>query len=239
LKARSEAQELENMVEANAKDDARDRDNYGDLNESGDMGYSEADNKDFLESQSELDKYKSLLLRQRDIMIAMTARLNNRDETIINLQNEIEHLNQRNLDLENELVKKEVEEGCFNESECKRGSSPSKTSKAQVARLSEVENKLDSIKGYAENLKNGLDLVFNVLSKENSNIDLGTIAQKLLKIQGMSHKLYNCVFDKSQQPSVSPRPQGQKPEIGKEGKIVHKEYRNYGVLGNIENVHHY
>jgi len=37
-----------------------------------------------------VDRYKQLLLKQRDIMIALTARLNERDETIIQLQEELD-----------------------------------------------------------------------------------------------------------------------------------------------------
>jgi hypothetical protein len=33
-----------------------------------------------------VDRYKQLLLKQRDIMIALTARLNERDEQIMTLQ---------------------------------------------------------------------------------------------------------------------------------------------------------
>jgi prefoldin subunit 5 len=37
-----------------------------------------------------VDRYKSLLQKQRDIMIALTSRLNERDETIISLQEELD-----------------------------------------------------------------------------------------------------------------------------------------------------
>jgi hypothetical protein len=37
-----------------------------------------------------VDRYKQLLLKQRDIMIALTARLNERDDQIISLQEELE-----------------------------------------------------------------------------------------------------------------------------------------------------
>jgi kinesin family protein 3/17 len=37
-----------------------------------------------------VDRYKQLLLKQRDIMIALTTRLNERDETIIQLQEELD-----------------------------------------------------------------------------------------------------------------------------------------------------
>jgi len=42
------------------------------------------------EDKIQIDRYKQLLLRQRDIMIALTARLNERDETIIQQQDELD-----------------------------------------------------------------------------------------------------------------------------------------------------
>jgi kinesin family protein 3/17 len=42
------------------------------------------------EDKLQVDRYKQLLLKQRDIMIALTSRLNERDETIIQLQEELD-----------------------------------------------------------------------------------------------------------------------------------------------------
>ena len=42
------------------------------------------------EDKQQVDRYKSLLQKQRDIMIALTSRLNERDETIISLQEELD-----------------------------------------------------------------------------------------------------------------------------------------------------
>lgn len=42
------------------------------------------------EDKAQVDKYKQLLVKQRDIMIALTGRLNERDETIIQLQEELD-----------------------------------------------------------------------------------------------------------------------------------------------------
>eukprot|EP01015_Nassula_variabilis_P008605 TRINITY_DN1682_c0_g1_i2.p1 TRINITY_DN1682_c0_g1~~TRINITY_DN1682_c0_g1_i2.p1 ORF type:complete len:414 (-),score=60.42 TRINITY_DN1682_c0_g1_i2:143-1384(-) len=42
------------------------------------------------EDKAQVDRYKQLLLKQRDIMIALTTRLNERDETIVQLQEELE-----------------------------------------------------------------------------------------------------------------------------------------------------
>lgn len=36
--------------------------------------------------KAQVDRYKKLLIKQRDIMIALTARLNERDEQILSLQ---------------------------------------------------------------------------------------------------------------------------------------------------------
>lgn len=42
------------------------------------------------EEKAQVDRYKQLLLKQRDIMIALTSRLNERDDTIIQLQEELD-----------------------------------------------------------------------------------------------------------------------------------------------------
>lgn len=42
-----------------------------------------------------VERYKHLLLKQRDIMIGLTSRLNERDETIINLQCELDRYEQQ------------------------------------------------------------------------------------------------------------------------------------------------
>jgi len=42
------------------------------------------------EDKAQVDKCKLLLIKQRDIMIALTGRLNERDETIIQLQEELD-----------------------------------------------------------------------------------------------------------------------------------------------------
>jgi hypothetical protein len=42
------------------------------------------------EEKAQVEKYKSLLLKQRDIMIALTTKLNERDEAIVQLQEEID-----------------------------------------------------------------------------------------------------------------------------------------------------
>jgi kinesin family protein 3/17 len=50
----------------------------------------EKERKAVEEDKAQVDRYKQVLLKQRDIMIALTARLNERDEQIIALQEELE-----------------------------------------------------------------------------------------------------------------------------------------------------
>ena len=49
----------------------------------------EADRQEAEEGRAQVGRYKAVLLKQRDIMIALTARLNERDETIIRMQEEL------------------------------------------------------------------------------------------------------------------------------------------------------
>ena len=49
----------------------------------------EADRQEAEEGRAQVGRYKTVLLKQRDIMIALTARLNERDETIIRMQEEL------------------------------------------------------------------------------------------------------------------------------------------------------
>ena len=53
-----------------------------------------------------MDRYKHLLLKQRDIMIALTSRLNERDETIIQLQEELDAYDRITLETEHNLEAK-------------------------------------------------------------------------------------------------------------------------------------
>ncbi|KPA79716.1 putative kinesin [Leptomonas pyrrhocoris] len=55
------------------------------------------------EDKEQVDRYKHLLLKQRDIMLSLTTRLNDRDETILLLQEEVDAYDQHVLALEEEL----------------------------------------------------------------------------------------------------------------------------------------
>lgn len=50
----------------------------------------ETERQSIEEDKAQVDRYKQLLLKQRDIMIALTARLNERDESILALQEELD-----------------------------------------------------------------------------------------------------------------------------------------------------
>jgi len=55
----------------------------------GKMRELEHDRQEAEEGRAQVGRYKAVLLKQRDIMIALTARLNERDETIIRMQEEL------------------------------------------------------------------------------------------------------------------------------------------------------
>jgi hypothetical protein len=55
------------------------------------------------EDKEQVDRYKHLLLKQRDIMLSLTTRLNDRDETILLLQEEVDAYDQHVQALEQEL----------------------------------------------------------------------------------------------------------------------------------------
>jgi kinesin family protein 3/17 len=61
------------------------------------------------EEKAQVDRYKQLLLKQRDIMIALTQRLNERDEQIMALQDELDAYDRHQKKLEEKLDEKTAE----------------------------------------------------------------------------------------------------------------------------------
>ena len=59
-----------------------------------------------MEEKAQVDRYKQLLLKQRDIMIALTQRLVERDEQIVALQDELDAYDQHHKELEEKLDEK-------------------------------------------------------------------------------------------------------------------------------------
>ena len=53
------------------------------------MGELERERQQLEDDKVHVERYKHLLLKQRDIMIGLTSRLNERDETIISMQQEL------------------------------------------------------------------------------------------------------------------------------------------------------
>ena len=59
-----------------------------------------------MEDKAQVDKYKQLLLKQRDVMIALTASLNRRDESICMLQEEVDAFDQHQNHMEESIEAK-------------------------------------------------------------------------------------------------------------------------------------
>jgi hypothetical protein len=57
----------------------------------------------------QVDTYKELLLKQRDIMLALTKRLNDRDDVIVTLQEELDAYDAQQRKLEDALDQKTAE----------------------------------------------------------------------------------------------------------------------------------
>jgi len=69
----------------------------------------EKDRSTIEEDKAQVGRYKLLLLKQRDIMIALTQRLHERDETIIALQDDIDARDRRTAELEEHLDRRSAQ----------------------------------------------------------------------------------------------------------------------------------
>ncbi|GMH98062.1 hypothetical protein TrVE_jg12664 [Triparma verrucosa] len=72
----------------------------------GKMEEIEKERETIEEEKAQVDRYKQLLLKQRDIMIALTQRLNERDEQIMALQDELDAYDRHQKELEEKLDEK-------------------------------------------------------------------------------------------------------------------------------------
>ena len=72
------------------------------------MNEIERERNQIEEGKAQVDRYKQLLLKQRDIMIALTSRLNERDETIIQLQEELDAYDRITLETESNIESKQA-----------------------------------------------------------------------------------------------------------------------------------
>jgi len=66
----------------------------------------ESEREQIEEEKAQSDRYKQLLIKQRDIMIQLTARLNERDQTILALQDELDSYEKQQRMLEDTLDQK-------------------------------------------------------------------------------------------------------------------------------------
>ncbi|KAI3425840.1 hypothetical protein D9Q98_007814 [Chlorella vulgaris] len=87
-----------------AKEQARIRDQY-----EARLRDLESERQSVQEDKAQVDRYKQLLLKQRDIMIALTQRLNERDDQILSLQAELEAYDTHQKRLEDQLDRKTAE----------------------------------------------------------------------------------------------------------------------------------
>lgn len=104
------------------------------------------------EDKEQVERYKHLLLKQRDIMLSLTTRLNDRDETILLLQEEVDAYDRHVQSLEEEL-EAVLQEGGGSGAEDGERRPPSFLVNAQrVGRLSEAQ-----AFAYVQQLRTGQD----------------------------------------------------------------------------------
>jgi hypothetical protein len=70
------------------------------------LGALERERQSMEEDKAQVDRYKQLLLKQRDIMIQLTARLNERDQSILVLQEELDSYDKQQRLMEDALDQK-------------------------------------------------------------------------------------------------------------------------------------
>lgn len=86
------------------------------------------------QDKAQVDRYKHLLLKQRDIMIALTQRLNERDEQILAMQEELEAYDRHQRRLEDALDQKTAELIALRKAAVEHmGNSPMKSTPLQSA----------------------------------------------------------------------------------------------------------
>jgi len=128
-------------------------------------------------------------------MIALTARLNNRDETIIHLQGEMESLTKGNRDLQKKNTQQS--EQINNLNNLLRSSGTQARDHEGYIKSINNENRECKISpdiiNSSKQIKSGLDAVISALTRDDGEIDLHDIAQRLLTLQKQSHKLDKSV----------------------------------------------
>jgi kinesin family protein 3/17 len=110
--------------------------------------------------ETEVEKYKDLLMRQRDVVIQLTNKLNTRDQLIMVMKKEINHLR-----MENQVLKTG---GKVDERSVKGGGQMS---------------------GEVLQIKEEIDHVIYSLTQQNSSFDLQKIASSILNVQKILNDL--------------------------------------------------
>lgn len=111
--------------------------------------------------EEELERYKDLLLRQRDIVIDLTNKLNTRDQIILLMRQEIQDLRQEN--------------GKLQESHSEAQEAERAPSLPHIKEIREIKSEIDNV-------------IFS-LTQQNSSFDLQKIATSILNVQKIVNDL--------------------------------------------------
>ena len=134
-------------------DDDETTENDNDMPFMGEFQFEDETNED------ELEKYKELLLKQRDVLITVTNKLNTKDEIIKTLRKEKEKLKKDNHALKNSSGFQAMD-----------GSTS-----APVLRIQDKQGIIE--------MRNEVDHIIGALTQQNDSLDLQDIASSILNVQ--------------------------------------------------------
>lgn len=126
--------------------------------------------------EDEVEKYKDLLLKQRDVLITVTNKLNTKDEIIKTLRKEKEMLKESNIKLTRNLA---------NQS---NGAVPPKEIKTSAGNGISQDLRAETKQNISE-IKGEVDHIISALTRPNDSLDLQDIATSILNVQTIVNRL--------------------------------------------------
>lgn len=212
VKEREEKKRLEQMIKQLESSVMFGGKNNLGLKDSYDKKFSELERERqrLEEDRAQVDQYKQLLLKQRDIMIALTTRLNERDETIVQLQEELDAYDRIHYEAEEMLEIKKTHIEQLEDLLRKHGISvpnleyKSKASPIQSKKLG-INTSNGDLEEYKKTIEEQKELIARLQkelkSKDHKEKDTSTVTQLQNEFQDKINKI-NAKYQKEQKELV-------------------------------------
>ncbi len=181
------------------------------------------------EDKAQVDRYKQLLLKQRDIMIALTGRLNERDETILALQEELDAYDHHQKMLEDALDRKTA---ALIQSQRTIHSLETQIQTGVAGSIEESPDLMGAVRaGYNSNDEESSQAVHDLSSKlQRSYLDHETLMNQYRQIEEENARLRQRVVQMSKQngrPGTSPAtPTGLDFSFNEDGQKQSQQIQN-------------